>query len=291
MDSPSLQQLRYFVVLAEELHFGRAAERLGIAQPPLTQQIQKLERLVGCELIARGRKSRLTAAGAALAEDAQRLLSHLEHSLDRVRRTAKGEIGQLRIGVPPSVMLTRLPQIVRRYRRMYPHVGFTLREMATSAIEDALRSGEIDLGFLREARPESPLQTEPFVTEKLVAVFPAKHRLASHAHLTLRDLRAERFVLFPARLGAAFHERILEACRAAGFSPNVVQEATQWQTIVSFVAAGMGVSIAPESVMRLRPQGAIYRPLPGARTTVFAGWNANHLAPAVKPFLELALRT
>jgi len=288
MDSPTLTQLRYFLAVAGELHFGRAAERMGIAQPPLTQQIQKLERLLGCQLLVRGRKSRLTAAGVALAADARRLVDQLEEAFERARRTARGEAGELRVGVPPSVMLTGLPDAVRRYRKQYPAVGFTLREMATSRIEEALRSRAIDVGFLREARPEPPLRSVLFLAEKLVAVLPAKHKLAARSTLGLRDLRSEPFIFFPPQLGPAFHGMLVGACVSAGFSPRVVQEATQWQTVVSFVEAGMGVSIAPESVSRLRRPGVVYRPLASAKTVVYASWCDDGPAPAAHRFLELA---
>ena len=288
MESPSLRQLRYFLAVADELHFGRAAERAGIAQPPLTQQIQKLERLLGCQLLVRGRKNRLTAAGVALAADARRLLEQAEHVFDRTRRIARGETGQLRVGVPPSVMLTDLPDAVRRYREQYPAVSFTLLEMATSMIEEALSAREIDLGFLRESQPGPPLRSSPLLAERLVMVLPAGHSLASRSTVTLRNLKAEPFILFPARLGPTFHGLLVKACVNAGFSPNVVQEATQWQTVVSFVEAGMGVSIAPECVSKFRRPGVVYRALPQPRTMVYASWCDEDMAPAVDRFLEFA---
>ena len=287
MDSPTLRQLRYFLAVAEELHFGRAAERAGIAQPPLTQQIQKLESVLGCKLFVRGRKTRLTAAGAALAADATRLLEQAEQAFDSARRAARGEVGQLRVGVPPSVMLTGLPAAIRRYRERYPAVSFTLREMATSVIEEALRRREIDLGFLRESKPGTPLRSALFLTERLVAVLPAAHPLASRHTLALRQLKSESFVLFPARLGPAFHGVLTGACVRAGFAPRIVQEATQWQTVISFVEAGMGVSLAPECIMKFRRAGVTYRVLPHASTDVYASWYEGEISPAVDQFLKM----
>jgi DNA-binding transcriptional LysR family regulator len=288
MESPSLRQLRYFVAVADELHFGRAAERVGIAQPPLTQQIQKLERLLGCRLLVRGRRTQLTAAGAALAVEARRLLEQAEQVFDQTRRTGRGEAGQLRVGVPPSVMLTHLPGAVRRYREQYPAVSFTLREMATSTIEEALRTRAIDLGFLRESQPGAPLRSALFLEESLVVVLPAVHRLATRPALTLRNLKAEPFILFPARLGPAFHGRLVGACVSAGFSPRVVQEATQWQTVVSLVEAGMGVSLAPACVSKFRRPGVVYRALPHEATMVYASWRDGEISPAADRFLRLA---
>ena len=289
MDSPNLRQLRYFLAVAEERHFGRAAERAGIAQPPLTQQIQKLERALGCQLLVRGRKTYLTEAGAALAADARRLVEQADQVFERTRRVARGEAGRLRVGVPPSVMLTALPDTVRRYRQQHPNVHFTLRELATSKIEEALLAREVDLGFLRESQPGPPLRSTLFLRERLVAVLPAAHRLAAAASVTLRKLSAEPFVLFPAHLGPAFYQRLIETCVAAGFSPNIVQEATQWQTVVSFVAAGMGVSLAPQCVSKFRRPGVVFRPLPQLETVVYASWREGDLSPAADKFLKMAL--
>src|SRR5690349_21424749 len=134
MDTPDLRQLRYFVAVAEELHFGRAAARIGIAQPPLTQQIQKLETMLGCRLFVRGRKTLLTAAGAALLGESRRILDQVESAIDGTRRTARGERGQLRVAAPPSILLSTLPRVIRKYRSAFPDVHFTLRELSTSAI-------------------------------------------------------------------------------------------------------------------------------------------------------------
>jgi DNA-binding transcriptional LysR family regulator len=288
METPDVRQLRYFVAVAEELHFGRAAQRIGIAQPPLTQQIQKLEALLGCQVFIRGRKTALTAAGAVLLNEARRILSQFEHALDTTRRTARGETGHLTIGVPPSVMLSDLPVVIRRFRERYPNVGFALREMSTSAIEDAVRSGEIDLGMLRETKSARPLISEVIFTEAVLAVLPRSHKLAKRGPMNPGALRNEPFVLFPRRLGPALHDRLTGFCARAGFTPNVVQEATQWQTVISLVEAGMGVSLAPECVRKFRWRGVVYRPLPGATTSVAACWQENGLSPSAANFLKIA---
>lgn len=290
MDTPDLRALRYFLVLAEELNFSRAAERLGIAQPPLTLQIQKLERMLACRLLIRGRQTRLTEAGERFVEEARHVLDQAEHAVEVMRRIARGEEGELRIGVPPSVMLTTLPATIRKYRFRYPNVAFTLREMATSAIEAALHNREIDLGFLRETRVDHPLNSSEFLTEPLVAVLPAAHALAKQPNLKLRALRKEPFVFFPRRVGPAFYDGILADCGDAGFSPNIVQEATQWQTVVALVEAGMGVSLAPASVAKFRWPGVVFRELPDVTTKVFASWPQGAPATAGQ-FLMMAQRT
>jgi DNA-binding transcriptional LysR family regulator len=265
-----LRQLRYFLTVAEELHFVRAAERLGIAQPPLTLTIQKLERELGCALFVRGRQTQLTEAGVKLAEEARLVLDQAEHAFEATRRTARGESGELRVGVPPSVMLTKLPDAIRKFRHRYPQVAFTLREMSTTAIERALLDRSIDLGFLRESRGHVSLRAELFLTEPLVAVLPSSHPLAKQKALRVEALRQEPFVFFPRHIGPAFHDILLSECGKAGFVPNIVQEATQWQTVISLVEAGMGVTIAPACVEKFGWLGVVYRRLPGPGTRVYA---------------------
>ncbi len=283
-----LRQLRYFLTVAEELHFGRAAERLGIAQPPLTLTIQKLERDLGCPLLLRGRQTQLTDAGAKLVEEARLVLDQAEHAVEATRRIARGESGELRVGVPPSVMLTKLPAAIRAYRRRYPHVAFTLREMGTAAIERALLDGAIDLGFLRESRGPQAVRSDLFLTEALVAVLPAAHSLAKQKAFRLSALRKEPFVFFPRRIGPAFYDVLLGECGDAGFAPNIAQEATQWQTVISLVEAGMGVSLAPACVEKFAWPGVVYRRLPGPGTRVYAVRQAD--SPAAGLFLAIAGR-
>jgi len=279
-----LRQLRYFAAVAEELHFGRAAARLGMAQPPLTQQIQKLERALGCTVFLRQpRKTTLTEAGNALLEDATRILREFEDALERARRAGRGETGQLTVGTPPSVMLTRLPIAIRRYRERFPEVRFTLKELSTSAIAAGLEAGTVDLGLLREAATTG----EVILGEPVVAVLPAGHVLAARAGLKLRQLAEEPFVLFPRRLGEAFYDRLISFCVHAGFTPRVVQEATQWQSVVTFVETGLGVSLAPACVRRFRWKGVVYRELPGLSTTVSAGLRKDGPSAAAAAFLKI----
>jgi len=282
-----LRQLRYFVAVAEELHFGRAAERVGIAQPPLTQQIQKLEAELGCALLVRGRKTVLTEAGSVLLEHARRILRQAEVAMDATRSAARGESGQLSVGVPPSIMLSALPSVIRRYRRLYPQVQFSLRELSTSAIESALRSGDIDVGFLREILPGPPLASEEAFDEPVLAALPVSHRLARVKDLKLGMLRDEPFVFFPRRLGPVFHDKLISFCGDAGFVPNVVQEATQWQSVICLVEAGMGISLAPGCVRRFRRAGVVYRALKGLSTMVSVAWRQEVASPTGIAFLKM----
>jgi DNA-binding transcriptional LysR family regulator len=285
-----LRQLRYFVAVAEELHFGRAAARLGLAQPPLTQQIQRLESLLGHRLLARdSRKSALTEAGAVLLEESRQVLERFDRALEAARRAGRGETGHLTVGTPPSVMLTVLPRIIRRYRARYPDVNFTLREMSTTAIGESIASGAIDLGFLREAPPAESLARELVLREPVLAVLPSAHRLARQPRLALRALAPEPFVLFPRRLGEAFYDQFIGFCRDAGFLPHVIQEGTQWQSIVAMVEAGIGVSLVPACVRRIRWPGVIYRPLTRLSTSVSLCWKKGSPTPPMQTFVALAL--
>lgn len=283
-----LRHLRYFAAVAEELHFGRAAERLGIAQPPLTQQIQKLERELGYSLFVRtSRRTELTEAGRVLLDNSRRVLSDFDEAIEQARRAGRGESGQLRVGTPPSVMLTSLPTVIRKYRQRYPDIRFSLREASTSAIFGELQSGALDLGFLREVHPDEGLASQIILREPLNAVLPASHPLAQKPGLRLKHLAEEPFVLFPRHLGEAFYDRVMGMCAEAGFAPRVVQEATQWQSVVTFVETGLGVSIAPAGVARFRWKGVVYRGLAGASTTIVAAWQAANIPPAVLRFLSL----
>lgn len=284
-----LRQLRYFVAVAEELHFGRAAERLGMAQPPLTQQIQKLEGALGFRVFARkSRTTALTEAGLALLEDARRILAEVDQAIDHTRRAGRGETGQLTVGTPPSVMLTRLPSIIRKYRERFPGVRFALKDMSTSAIAAGLLAGKLDVGFLREVSVCGALQVETILCESVVAILPAAHRLATAPRLRLRQLGKEPFVLFPSQVGTAFYDKLISFCVDAGFMPRVVQEATQWQSVVTFVETGLGVSIAPAGVRRFRWKGVVYRPLAGLETTVSVCWQNARESAAITAFLNLA---
>ena len=288
-DHIDLRKLRYFVAVAEELHFGRAAERLGMAQPPLTQQIQKLETALGCQLLSRKpRNTSLTEAGAVLLEEARRLLGGIAEAVERTRRAGRGETGHLTIGVPPSVMLSALPAVIRTFRRRFPEVKFTLRELSTSAIAEELGRGALDIGFLRETQATGSLKAEFVYEEPVVAVLPATHPLAARPRLTLRHLAKEPFILFPRRLGEAFYSKLTSLCVEAGFTPQIVQEATQWQSVVTFVETGMGVSIAPACVARFRWKDVVYRTLPGLSTRVTACCRDKEKSFPAEAFLRMA---
>ncbi len=287
-----IRRLQCFVALAEELHFGRAAARLGMAQPPLTQQIQKLEREIGFAVVQRRpRKTALTDAGRALLEGAYRILREMDETAELTRRAGRGESGRVVVGVPPSVMLSGLPDAIRRFREASPHVQVVIRELSTAAIAEGLLQGRLDIGLLRETRQVGDLDVEVLFHEPVVAVLPSGGRLAGRARLTLADLATESFVLFPRRLGEDLFDRLMASCRDAGFLPRVVQEATQWSSVVAFVEAGLGVAIAPACVERVALAGVIVRRLPGLTTLVSVCAPAAATAPSAAAFLGELRRT
>ncbi|HEY0171929.1 MAG TPA: LysR substrate-binding domain-containing protein [Pyrinomonadaceae bacterium] len=289
--SIELRHLRYFAAVAEELHFGRAAERIGIAQPPLSQQIKSLEELVGYPLFERRPQVRLTTAGEALLEVARRTLAQVEEGLELTRRAGRGEAGKISVGFAASILTTALPEILRTYREQYPGVELRLRELSSAAQAAALADGSIDVGFVREAVVQgSDLVCEPILREEFVAVLPPSHSLAEREQLPLGDMAGEPFVHFPRAVAPALYDQIADACRRAGFRPRVVQEAQEWLTILGLVEAGLGVSLVPASFRRLRWGGVQYRPLAPPRefTDVFVCRRAAPLVPAVVPLIRIA---
>ncbi|MEU8174570.1 LysR family transcriptional regulator [Microbispora hainanensis] len=293
MDRPelSLQQLHAFAVLAEELHFGRTAERLGIAQPPLSQQIRRLEAKVGHPLFTRGPGAvALTAAGRRLLPAARHALDEIAAGLDAARRTGNGEAGRIRIGFSASLALTVLPGLLRAYHDRFPKVEIEIREMTTAPQVTALHERVIDVGLLREPPDEPGLAAETILSEEFIAVVPAAHPLAVQRVLPVEALADEPFVLLPRSAGPMFHDRILDVCRSAGFEPRLGQQAVEWQTVCALVEAGLGVSLAPASIRRIRLKGVAYRRIEpnDARTAVAATWRRDDRNPLVTRFLEVA---
>ena len=286
-----LRHLRYFVAVAEELHFGRAAARLHIAQPPLSQQILRLERELGVELLRRNRRSvQLTDAGRLLLEHAKPLLAQADHLERLLRQAAAGEVGRLAVGFVGSASYETLPRILRAFRDRYPNVELRLEELTTVGQVAALLAGRIDVGLVRPPVGDESLELTPLVQERLVAALPDSHRLARRRRVPVAALADEAFVLVPRRLGTGLYDDFLGVCREAGFSPHVVQEANEMQTIVSLVSAGIGVSLVPESVETFSPPRVAYRPLsgPNASLEIALAHRRSDRSPLVESFREVA---
>jgi DNA-binding transcriptional LysR family regulator len=261
-----LRHLRYFVAVAEELHFGRAAERLHIAQPPLSRQIRDLEREVGTPLFERvPRGVELTAAGRAFLPEARLTLAQAERAQRTALRAARGEIGRLRVGfVEAATYSGILPDVLAFFRMHLPDIGLSLFEMDSLQQGEAFRDGRIDVGVLHSPPADAArwLRVEPVFSDPLVAALPHSHRLAAagaRGTIALADLAGEPFVTVPRSVNPPLYDEVIANCRAAGFSPRVVQEAVGWHTLTGLVAAGLGVALVPRSLARLRRPGVAFR--------------------------------
>jgi DNA-binding transcriptional LysR family regulator len=258
-----LRQLYVFAVVAEELHFGRAAVRLGISQPPLSQQIKRLEDLVGHRLLARGTRSvRLTEAGASLLTLAHRLLDEASAGLARARQAGNGEAGTLNLGFTATTALSMLPKILQRLRAALPEIHVSLFELLPDALFAALESERIDVALAREMIDVDRFEVAALHAEPYVAVLPAGHREAGGTgRMDLARLRDDGFILFPRDDRSRNFDMLVDMCRAAGFTPRPTQEAPGWQTAVSFVGAGLGVTILPACVRAFALPGVAFRDL------------------------------
>jgi DNA-binding transcriptional LysR family regulator len=289
------RQLRYFVTVAEELHFGRAAVRLHMTQPPLSQAIAALEDGLGTALFLRNRRTvALTPAGSALLPEARRILSEAALLPDLARRAASGEAGRLALAFITSADYSVLPPFLRRYSERYPGVQLVLQEATSDVQVDELLRGRIDAGLLIPPLPDrarAELDYMKVLDEPLILCAPAG-LLRRKGPVALRNLPPLPLIVFPREISPALHDAILSCFRAAGITPAIGQQAIQMQTIVSLVSAGMGLALVPQSVSNLMRPGVEYRALADATPLVETGiaWRRDNPSPVLKGFLEL-LRT
>lgn len=255
-----LRQLRYFVAVAEEMSFGRAAKRLRISQPPLSMQIKALERELGVDLLARTTRSvRLTDAGRAFLERAEEILRSVEESAEVARSAGAGLTGRLAVGFISSATLSLLPPAVRLFRERFGGVELGLRELTSGEQLDALYEREIGIGLVRLPLGAPGIRVEPLLEERLLVALPEGHPLEALERVPMEEISELPLVFFTRRLVPGLHERILELYRSAGAYPRVVQEAIHLQTIVGLVASGVGLAILPESARRVHREGVSYR--------------------------------
>lgn len=274
-----LRQLRYFVAVAEEGHVTRAAERLGMQQPPLSQQIRAMEAEIGAVLFHRlPRGMQLTESGQVLLEDARAILAQVERAVETARRVARGESGRIAVGFTSSAAFHPFVlSAIRAFGDAAPDVSLALEEGGTVELVGALRSGRLDAAFIRAPAGEAAgIAVEPLLEEPMLAALPAHHPLAGPGprgarpagHIALADLAGETFILYRRPTGPGLYDAIIAACRAAGFSPRIGQEAPRMPSTLSLVAAGLGVSIIPASMRRLETEGIAYRGLTDAADLV-----------------------
>jgi DNA-binding transcriptional LysR family regulator len=290
--SPDLRQLRYFVTVAEELHFGRAAERLHMTQPPLSHAISALEEQLGAALFTRDRRGvALTAPGAVLLPEARRLLADAAALPALVRRAAEGEKGRLSLSFVSSADYSMLPDFLRSYRTRYPEVDLTLRESTSDVQVDDLLHGRIDCGLLIPPLPDharEALDYLPVLTEPLILATPAGTP-GDTRPVWLKNAPRLPLIIFPREASPALHDAILSCFAAAGITPTIGQQALQMQTIVSLVSSGMGLALVPHSVSNLMRRGVEYRPLrdPVPHVETGISWRRDNDSPVLKGFLDL----
>jgi DNA-binding transcriptional LysR family regulator len=288
---PSLRQLRYFAVLAEELHFARAASRLGISQPSLSRQIQGLERAVGTALVQRTQRAvSLTSVGAAFAERARVTLQHHDRSVEAARNVATRSGESLAIGFECCAAYHDFPEVVKQYLARYPRTRLSSFEMPPSEQAEALARNRIDAGFLHPPVPDGALFTFDGVNEeRFIVALPSSHKLASRKRIPCSELAREKFVLYPRTLAPGCYDAVQQICRTAGFTPEIVHECNEISVSLGLIPVSGAVTLFPECVRSRRAPGVAFRDLAGSVTTVTCGFlrRSGEVSPPVERFLKM----
>lgn len=294
-----LRHLRYFAAVAEELHFGRAAQRLNIAQPPLSQQIRKLEQELRAKLFDRTkRRVELTGAGRLFLERARVILESADRAVTEARRAAGGELGQIRIGFMSAAMLDIFPRVFRRFAQTLPDVEIQLLQLTSQAQLGMLVDGTLDIAFADLGAGQTQfrasgvaLEVRPVTHERLVVALPPEHRLAARRTIAMRDLAAEPWISLPRQPRTGFYDQILGLCQNAGFSPRIARESEQLPTVLTLVAAGFGIALVPDCLLRVWEGEVAFRPLAEpAFTNVTMAWRRDNRTPALAAMVETALQ-
>jgi len=289
-----LRHIRYFLAVAEESNFTRAAARVGIGQPPLSQQIRDLEQEIGVQLFHRvPHGAELTEAGRAFLEIAEGILASAERAKGAAQRAARGEIGRLRVGFTGSSAFSPwVPGLIREYRRAYPDIDVDLVELNSQLLMAKMKRDELDIAILRPGieDPED-LKLCRFPDEPMVIALPAAHPLTAAAAAPLLALKDEAFVFYPRMIGLGLYDEVFTVCTRAGFTPRVVQEAPQIASVVNLVAAEMGISIVPGPMQQVRVAGVAYRPFAGVAPVArhACAMRRGETSPAARNFMALAV--
>jgi DNA-binding transcriptional LysR family regulator len=289
-----LRHLRYFVAVAEELHFTRAARRLHIAQPPLSRQIRELEEELGVTLLSRSsgtrRRIELSDAGRVFLEKARQILRATDAAVVETQRAQRGEIGKLAVGFYEQTAYTLLPPVLRAYQERFPAVEVQLRWFPVVEQVQALMRGDVDIAFVRPASDLGAVFTEMLLGEPFVLAVPDTHRFAALDAVTLADCARERIIHYTRSLAPDYHDAITRACALAGFVPENPLEVGQVYTALGLVSAGVGVAFVPASVQRIRFDNLVYRPLrdSGLQSEAYLAWTHPDPSPLIKAFAEVA---
>jgi len=291
-----LRHLRYFIAVAEEEHITRAAERLGIQQPPLSQQIKAIERELDVQLFHRkARGVELTDAGRALLDDARAIIAHLDRAMETTRRTARGEQGRICVGIAPTAPFHPVvPRAIRAFREAFPLVSVTLEEALSDEVFERMRTDRMDVAFIRTSVADADdFVISPLLEEAMLAALPSGHALAQGGGgLSLKQLGGETFILYGPP-GTGIYDRTVAACRAAGFSPRIGQQAPRITSTLGLVAAGLGISLVPACMQRMNMDGVAYRRLKGPaqpKAVLNLASRRGDASAVVRQFLSLVKR-
>jgi DNA-binding transcriptional LysR family regulator len=262
IDFRLLRHFSYFLAVADERHFGKAAKRLGMSQPPLSQQIQVLERSLGVRLFERSRQGvQLSREGAAILPPVQRFMEHAQRLQQAVTDARQGRTDVVTIGAINSAMFDIVPRLMRTAKQNYPQLSLSVTEMQSADALAAVQSGEIDIALARSDEYVAALDVRPIVRDHLVLVLPIDHSLTKLNRVSLKDLAGEGFVLFPRRSSPSYFDRITSACRQAGFSPNVLYEVPSVVSQIAYVGCGVAIGMVPSRAMRFGGGDVVFRPL------------------------------
>jgi DNA-binding transcriptional LysR family regulator len=284
-----LRQLKYFIRVAEELHFGRAAESLHLSQPALSKQIQALEDSLEIQLFERTKHfCRLTIAGHKFLETARRIIQDLEEGIQVTKQVADGQIGRLRIGFTEATLFSIAPHIFKIYRDKYPQVDVIVTSGGTETNVEALRTYQIDVGFVYLPIREPSLNVYPLYEDTYIAALKASHPLARHKQLSLQHLANEPLIFYPRSLAPVFYADFIKLCEQAGFVPNILQEAELTQTRLGLVASGVGISFILSDMQNFLVKDVVYRPIEDFPTLKLAlAWRDSESSPVVHEFIKV----
>ncbi|PWK63034.1 LysR family transcriptional regulator [Aminobacter sp. AP02] len=290
----NLKQLQYFYMLAEELHFRRAAEKLNITQSPLSIAIQNLEQELGCQLFVRTqRRVQLTEVGERLRDHARSIIEKVEFCEQDLAAVVSGKAGQLRIGfTSASSLLSPFPALIHAFRREYPDIDVSLKEAATLVQLDSIQNRDLDVGVIRRPRQQlaTAISFRKLKTDKLVVAMHSSHPLLEREEVRIADLAGERFIFFPRKMGVGIYDQFIELCGKRGFMPDIVQESQSTTTIVGLVAAGLGVAIVPSGLAYIQIPNVAFKTLADAdaETDLLLAYRAGEENPRLAHLIRLA---
>lgn len=285
-----LRQLQYFLVVAEELNFSRAAARLQMSQPPLSRQILQLEQEIGIELFRRTkRRVELTDAGKVFLAETRQILSQVEQSVQLAQRANRGEIGRLVVGFEGSSTYDVIPMSLKVYRERFPEVDLIVYAMTTEEQIQALLENRISIGFVVSPLNDKKLTIEIILREALILAICESHSLVRRNEVRVKELEGESFIMFQRNRGCGLYDQVIAVCQRAGFSPRVIQEADEMQVILGFVAAGLGITLLSASVQQFQRPGVVYRTLRPStpKVNLALAWRRDDPSAVLQAFIEV----